>query len=143
MRRVLPSLSSLRAFEAAARQLEPAVRLLKLGAKAYISKGRDSSEVLEAIQQAARGRLHVTSGVNRAILADAKADPVERLSEREHQIFVLMAQGRSPGEIAAELNVAASTVSTHLVHVREKLGVRTNNELVQYAYRAGHMTLRS
>jgi DNA-binding NarL/FixJ family response regulator len=115
-----------------------AVRVLKMGAQAYLSKGRSSRELVEAIRTVADGRRYLTPGVADALLMNnSEKAPVERLSEREHQVFVLIAQGRTPGDIAAELNVSASTISSHLVHIREKLGVRTNGELVQYAYRSG------
>lgn len=115
-----------------------AVRVLKLGAQAYLSKGRSSRELVEAITLAAQGRRYVTETVADALLGtNGDKTPHESLSEREHQVFALIAHGRTPGDIAAELNVSASTVSTHLVHIREKLGVRTNGEIVQYAYRAG------
>lgn len=121
-----------------------AVRLLKLGAKAYLSKGRSSSELVEAIRTVAEGRRYLTPQVADALLSPGQEKaPFERLSEREHQVFLLVAQGRTPGDIAAELNVSASTVSTHLMHIREKLGVRTNGELVQYAFRAGLVSERS
>lgn len=117
-----------------------AVRMLKLGAAAYLSKGRSSEELIVAIRAAARGHRYVTSEVADALVAAGTADgraPHERLSGREHQVFMLIAVGRSPGEIAAELDLTPSTVSTHLVRIREKIGARTNGEVMQYAYRAG------
>lgn len=121
-----------------------AVRVLKLGAQAYLSKGRSSRELVEAIHAVAQGRRYVTETVADALLgAGGEKAPHETLSEREHQVFNLVARGRAPGEIAAELDLSASTVSTHLVHIREKLGVRTNGEVVQYAYRAGLVAERA
>ncbi len=117
-----------------------AVRILKMGAAAYLSKGRSSEELVEAIRAAALGRRYVTpDAADALVVAGGGGAAHERLSEREHQVFLLLAEGRSPGDIAAQLNLSPSTVSSHLVHVREKLGVRTNGEVIQYAFRVGLM----
>lgn len=115
-------------------------RILKMGASAYLSKGRSSDELLKAIREAHAGRRYVTPAVADALLigvGQGAEPPHERLTEREHQVFLLVARGRTPGEIALELSISGSTVSSHLLRVREKLGVSTNGEIIQYAYRAG------
>ena len=118
-----------------------AARLLRMGASAYLSKGRSSDEIIRAIRAAAQGRRYVTSTAADALLAPSDERAAhERLSQREHQVFVLVFQGRAPGEIAAELALTPSTVSSHLARIREKLGVRTNGEVMQYAWRAGLAT---
>jgi len=119
---------------------EYAVRILKMGAAGYLSKGRSSAELLEAIRTVASGRRYVTSTAADALLEAGpgrSVEPHERLSEREMQVFLLVARGKAPGDIAAELDISASTVSSHLAHIREKLGARTNGELLTYAFRAG------
>src|SRR6185503_5413851 len=103
-----------------------------------LSKGRSSDEIIGAIRAAAQGRRYVTPTAADALLVPGDDRPAhERLSQREHQVFVLVLQGRAPGDIAAELALTPSTVSSHLAHIREKLGVRTNGEVMQYAWRAG------
>jgi two-component system invasion response regulator UvrY len=117
-----------------------AVRVLRLGAAGYLSKGRSSSELVDAIRTAARGRRYITAAVADALVeagAGGGGAPHESLTAREHDVFMLIAQGRAPGDIAAELFLSPSTVSSHLAHIREKLGVRTNGEIVQYVFRAG------
>lgn len=115
-----------------------AARLLRMGASAYLSKGRSSDEIIRAIRAAAQGRRYVTPTAADALLTPGDDRPAhERLSPREHQLFVLVLQGRAPGDIAAELALTPSTVSSHLARIREKLGVRTNGEVMQYAWRAG------
>ena len=115
-----------------------AARLLRMGASAYLSKGRSSDEILGAIRAGAQGRRYLTPTAADALLAPGDDRPAhERLSQREHQVFVLVLQGRAPGDIAAELALTPSTVSSHLARIREKLGVRTNGEVMQYAWRAG------
>lgn len=116
-----------------------AVRVLKMGASAYLSKGRSSDDLLEAIRLAAQGKRYASPEVLEALVngGATQTAPHARLSEREHQVMMLIAEGQSSGDIAAQLNLSPSTVSSHLVHIREKLGVRTNGEIMQYAYRAG------
>jgi DNA-binding NarL/FixJ family response regulator len=123
-----------------------APRVLKMGAAAYLSKGRSTSELVEAIRTVVGGKRYLTAAVADALVAAGTGGvgaPHERLSEREHQVFLLIAEGRAPGDIAAALNLSPSTVSSHLVHIREKLGVRNNGEIMQYAYRAGLVAERS
>jgi two-component system, NarL family, invasion response regulator UvrY len=118
-----------------------AVRVLKMGAMSYISKGRSPSELLAAIRTASQGKRYVTPEVADLLVSAGPAasdGPAhDRLSEREHQVFAAVIQGHPPGEIASHLGMAPSTVSTHLVHIRHKLGVRNNGEILQYAYRHG------
>jgi two-component system invasion response regulator UvrY len=115
-----------------------AVRLLKMGASAYLSKGRSSEELVAAIRAVAQGKRYVTDEAADALVRSGQHGDLlahERLSEREHQVFLLIAEGHSPGDIAAQLNVAPSTVSSHLLHIREKLDVRSNAEMMRYAFR--------
>jgi two-component system invasion response regulator UvrY len=117
-----------------------AVRVLRLGASGYLSKGRSSAELVDAIRTVARGRRYITAAVADALVEAGDGGggaPHELLTAREHDVFMLVAQGRAPGDIAAELFVSPSTVSSHLAHIREKLGVKTNGEIVQYVFRAG------
>jgi DNA-binding NarL/FixJ family response regulator len=108
--------------------------LLRAGASGYLTKGRGGVEVLEALRTVARGGTYVTDVVARHLFAGESA-PHEGLSRREYEIFMMLANGRMPSEIAAALNLGATTVSTYVARIRQKLGARTLNEIVQYAYR--------
>ncbi|EHR69667.1 response regulator containing a CheY-like receiver domain and an HTH DNA-binding domain [Burkholderiales bacterium JOSHI_001] len=118
-----------------------AVRCLKLGAAGYLNKSADSEQMTEAIRQVAAGRLfitpHVAEQLATAVGAGRQDDaPLhERLSHREYQVFRLLAEGRSVGEIAEQLVLAANTVSTYRARVLEKTGVRNDVELALYAVR--------
>jgi two-component system, NarL family, invasion response regulator UvrY len=121
-----------------------AVRSLKLGAAGYLNKSADSEQMIDAVRSVARGRLFITPSVAEQ-LADAvgaggrKANdeqPLhERLSHREHQVFQLLAAGRSVGEIAEQLVLSPNTVSTYRTRVLEKIGVRNDVELALFAVR--------
>lgn len=116
-----------------------AARTLADGADEYVAKDRPPAELVRAIRNAITGRrlgfgsvaLAPTPGAERAVL------PHTTFTQREHQIFQLVVEGRTVAEIAAELDVHSCTVSNHLAKVRQKLGVNTVAEIVKYAFSAG------
>lgn len=116
-----------------------AVRSLKLGAAGYLNKSADSEQLIEAIRRVAQGKLFITASVAEqlasAVGAGTREDkPLhERLSQREHQVFRLLSQGRSVGEIAEQLALSSNTVSTYRARVLEKTGTRNDVELALYA----------
>jgi DNA-binding NarL/FixJ family response regulator len=114
-----------------------AARLLRAGASGYLAKGRSAEELVEAVRRIAGGGRYVTSNVAEHLLDAADVPPHESLSDREHQVFMLVVQGKSPSEIANELGVGASTVSTYLARIKKQLHVQTIGEIVRYASRAG------
>lgn len=113
--------------------------MLAAGARAYLSKDRSAPEIIAAIRAAADGRSYVTDTLAGALQATSNGSDAPHLSltSREHQVFMLVIQGRTVSDIAAEIDVLPSTVSNHLARIREKLGVRTIADIVHYAHRAG------
>jgi DNA-binding NarL/FixJ family response regulator len=106
-------------------------RAIEAGAAAYVSKQRPPAELVEVIRKAAFGR---------AELASSPAPTEARhasLTAREHQVFMLLVQGRTVAEVAAELDVHSCTVSNHLSRIRSKLGAATVADLVRYAIAEG------
>jgi two-component system invasion response regulator UvrY len=116
-----------------------AVRSLKLGAAGYLNKSADSEQMIEAIRRVAGGRLFVTPSVAELLAGAVGAredEPLhERLSHREYQVFRLLSQGASVGEIAAQLSLSSNTVSTYRARILDKTGVRNDVELALYAVR--------
>ncbi|MGQ3051322.1 MAG: response regulator [Roseateles sp.] len=121
-----------------------AVRSLKLGAAGYLNKSADSEQMIDAVRSVARGRLFITPSVAEQLAGaiGAGGRPVddeqplhEKLSHREHQVFQLLAAGRSVGEIAEQLVLSPNTVSTYRTRVLEKIGVRNDVELALFAVR--------
>ncbi|MDO9019710.1 MAG: response regulator transcription factor [Deltaproteobacteria bacterium] len=100
---------------------------LAAGASAFVSK----SEPLQALRDALLG------AASEATPGDPVPLPHERLSARETEVFLAIARGRTPSEVAWDLEMAPSTVSTHLKAIREKLGARSVPEIAQYATRHG------
>lgn len=113
--------------------------LMDAGAAGYLSKDREIEAVIAAIRVVARGGRFVTERLAELQGARGKAGlaPHQRLSAREHQVFVCLIQGMSVSAIAAELEISTSTASNHVAKIREKLGVDTVGEIVVYAARAG------
>ena len=115
-----------------------AQRMLRAGAGAYLSKDRPPAELLAAIRAVARGERYVTESMaSRSAERGGELPPHQTLTGREHQIFTLILRGRTVGEIAAELDLSASTVSNHLRGVKTKLSAETIAEIVNYAHRVG------
>lgn len=120
-----------------------AVRSLKLGAAGYLNKSADSEQITAAVRRVAAGHRFITPTVADLLAhalgngpGETESPPHERLSHREFQVYRLLAQGRSVGEIATELSLSSNTVSTYRARVLEKTGVRNDVELALYAMRA-------
>lgn len=115
-----------------------AARVLREGAAGYVSKSGAPEFLLDAIRRVAAGHpmpVPATAMPRRA--TKDVAPPHETLTPREHQVFMLIAVGRSVTEVAIEMNVSSSTVSNHLLHIKEKLGAQTLGAIVAYAHRVG------
>ena len=108
-------------------------RVRRAGAAGYLSKTDPSRKVVDALRALGRGEslpVAVAAHIQELL-------PHERLSAREHQVFMLLVRGRSVADIAAELNLTPSTVSTHVANLREKLHVQNLAEIIRYAFQAG------
>ena len=114
-----------------------AVRALKLGAMGYVTKDRAGEELLSAIRKISRGGKYVSSELAEymAFNLDYKAEIAlhEKLSEREFQIMILLAKGKSSREIAGELFISEKTVGTHRLRIMQKMGLKKNSDLTFYA----------
>src|ERR1700730_2031641 len=102
-------------------------RALQGGALGFLSRRSAPEALLEAVSVVAAGRRHLDSALAQK-LALAEFDggtksPVERLSEREFEVFVRLAGGATVQRIASDLNLSASTIGTHLYNIKQKLGV--------------------
>lgn len=116
-------------------------RALQEGARGFLSKRSAPEALLEAVAIVADGRRYLDPELAQK-LALAEFDggaktPVERLSEREFEVFVRLAGGATVQRIAADLNLSASTVGTHLYNIKQKLGVANQSELTLIAIRHG------
>lgn len=108
-------------------------RVVEAGAVAYVSKEAPPSVLVDAIRRAVAS----PSPPSRELATEHHGSRHASLSAREHQVFLLILEGRPVGDIAAELDVHSCTVSNHLSRIRGKLGVTTTAEIVRYAYDEG------
>jgi len=119
-----------------------AERALRAGARGYVMKHETSKSVLASIRRVLGGDIYVSERiVNRMALRLSSArrplasSPVERLSDRELEIFQLLGQGRTPSEIARDLNLSLKTVQAYCARAKEKFGVTSLTELLRAAIR--------
>jgi two-component system invasion response regulator UvrY len=115
-------------------------RALNAGALGYLSKRSAPEALPEAVRAVAAGRrfLDVQTAQNLALSKlNGTASPFDALSEREFEVFVHLARGRSVNEIAPQLSLSTSTVGTHLYNIKQKLGAGNQAELTLLALRWG------
>jgi DNA-binding NarL/FixJ family response regulator len=120
-------------------------QILQAGATGYLLKDSADVDLLKAVGEAARGRSFFSPAIAGVMLDDyvrqladkGITDRYESLSEREREIFQLIAEAKTNKEIAALLNVSPSTVETHRAHIMEKLDLHSAAEIVLYAVRRG------
>jgi len=112
-----------------------AARALKAGASGYLTKDSASHQLVGAIHKVAAGGLHISEAAAASLVAGAAGEgaPHTRLSDREYQVFRLLASGKGPGEIAEQLHLSIKTVSTHKTRILEKMQLGGTAELVRYA----------
>ena len=116
---------------------EYAVRLLRAGASGYLNKRSVSSQLVEAIRKVAEGGKYVSPTLAEKIAFELDVDfdklPHERLSDREFQVFCLIASGKTVTETAGELSLSVKTVSTYRSRILEKMNMQRNAQLTRYA----------
>jgi DNA-binding NarL/FixJ family response regulator len=114
-----------------------ALRVFKAGASGYLSKDAVHEELIQAIRLIRNGRKFITPTIAEklagALDGDDKKEPHEFLSNREFDVLKMLASGRSISEIAEQLSLSATTVSTYRSRILEKTALKTNADLTRYA----------
>jgi len=116
-----------------------AVRCLRAGAAGYLNKSADPDDMVAGLRKAVAGGVYLTASVAELLatsISEVRDKPAhESLSQRESQVFRLLAEGQSVGQIAAALSLSSNTVSTYRARILEKTGTRNDVELALYAVR--------
>ena len=120
-------------------------QILQAGAAGYLLKDSADVDLIQAVAAVAQGKSFFSPAIARVMLDDyvrqlaekGITDRYDSLSEREREIFQLIAEGKANKEIAALLSVSPSTVETHRAHIMEKLDLHSAAEIVLYAVRRG------
>lgn len=114
-----------------------AVRIFKAGASGYLTKDTDEKNLIEAIRKVYKGGKYVTPSLAEklafALDIDFEKPLHEILSNREYQIMLMIAAGKSITDIAKEINLGVTTVSTYRSRILEKTGLKNNAEVTYYA----------
>jgi DNA-binding NarL/FixJ family response regulator len=118
---------------------------LQAGATGYLLKDSADTDLLRAVEDVGAGRSFLSPSVARVMVDDyvrhlaskGVVDRYDALSEREREIFQLVAEGHSNKEIADILSISPATVETHRAHILQKLDLHNTAEVVLYAVRRG------
>jgi DNA-binding NarL/FixJ family response regulator len=117
-----------------------AERALRAGARAYLMKDAVSENIVKAIRTVLSGEIYVSNTISKKFLHEVAGDktdmtktPIENLSDREFEIFRLIAEGHRASKIAKKLHLSVKTVDTYRGRLKEKLNLDSANELLQYA----------
>jgi len=118
-----------------------AMRLLQAGAAGYMTKESAPDALVKVIQEVAAGKRYISPALANVLAAKVidKDDvpPHETLSDREYQIFCLLAGGKAVSEIAEDLSLSVKTISTYRARIMEKMSLTKNAELTYYAIKSG------
>jgi len=114
-----------------------AVRAFRDGASGYLTKASTPKELISAIRKVSQGGRYVTEALAEKLTyflhGDADKVPHEKLSDREYQVMLLIASGKTVTQIADELCLSVKTISTYRRHILEKMQFTTNAEITMYA----------
>jgi DNA-binding NarL/FixJ family response regulator len=119
-----------------------AARVLRAGGRGYIMKQEGGKMLMRAIRQVLGGQIYVSERMAAKILeifsghrTDVSRSPVERLSDREFEVFQLVGQGKGTRDIAGQLHLSVKTVEVHRANIKHKLDLKRGTDLVRYAIR--------
>jgi DNA-binding NarL/FixJ family response regulator len=119
-----------------------AERVLRAGGRGYIMKQEGGQKLMLAIRQVLSGKIYVSEAISAGILemfssnrAPSESSPMEKLTDREFEIFQLVGQGQGTKDIAHKLHLSAKTVDVHRANIKNKLKLSSAPELIHYAVR--------
>jgi DNA-binding NarL/FixJ family response regulator len=117
-------------------------RVLRAGGRGYIMKQEGGKNLMQAIRHVLEGRIYVSEKMSADILetfsghrAGTDSSPVEKLTDREFEVFQLIAQGKGTRDIAQKLHLSVKTVEVHRANIKAKLKLKSASELIRYAVR--------
>jgi len=117
-----------------------AERALRAGAAGYVMKQEATENVIAAIRKVLTGQLYISEKMSEKMVrklvggkAELTASPVDSLSDRELEVFLLIGQGYSTRQISEKLFLSNKTIETYRAHIKEKLNLADSAELLQYA----------
>jgi two-component system, NarL family, invasion response regulator UvrY len=116
-----------------------AVRAIRAGAAGFLTKESAPEQLIAAVRKVAVGGRYVSNDLAEALASlvagEAQGAPHERITDREFEVFKMLAAGRTVSQVAHELALSVKTVSTHRTRILKKMEMKTNADLTQYAVR--------
>ncbi len=119
-----------------------AERVLRAGGSGYVMKQEGGKKIMQAIRKVLQGQIHVSEKISAKILdlfsgrrPQTENSPLERLTDREFEVFQLIGEALSTKEIAERLSISGKTVAVHKGHIKEKLALDNTRALISYAAR--------
>jgi DNA-binding NarL/FixJ family response regulator len=118
-----------------------AERVLRAGGRGYIMKQEGGKKLVQAMRTVLAGQIYVSDKMSAKILElfsgrpGSAQSPIEKLTDREFEIFRLIGEGLDTRAIAQKLHISVKTVEVHRVNIKEKLDLKTASELIRYAVR--------
>ena len=119
-----------------------AERVLRAGGHGYVMKQEGGKRLMEGIRRVLAGDVYVSDKMSKRILeiftgqrGNSSGSPVERLTDREFEVFQLIGEGKATRDIAGKLHLSVKTVEVHRLHIKEKLELKTAAELIHFAVR--------
>jgi two-component system, NarL family, invasion response regulator UvrY len=115
-------------------------RVLNVGAMGYVTKRSAAEELIKAIRSVASGKKYIEASVAQQMAIQqlsGQQNPVDVLSEREFEVFMSLAKGKTTNEIAETLFLSPRTVGTHLYNIKQKLNANNSAEIALIAMRSG------
>jgi len=114
-----------------------AIRALKAGASGYLTKESAPEELIEAIRKVSQGGKYISASLAESLAfhvgGNSEKPLQETLSNREYQVMLMLASGKTVKEIANDLSLSVKTISTNRVRALRKMGMKNNAELTYYA----------
>lgn len=119
-----------------------AERVLRAGARGYIMKHERGERLMEAIRRVLAGGIYVSEQTSARILeqftgktSENGGSPVQKLSDREFEVFQLIGEGKTTREIAEHLHLSPKTIEVHRLNIKQKLGLKHASDLIRSAVR--------
>jgi len=119
-----------------------AERAIRAGAKGYINKREATGDIIAAIREVLDGGIHLSQRMTERLLSnlvgqdksDIETSPIDRLTDRELEVFTLLGQGQGTRQIAERLHVSVKTIETYRLRITEKLDLDNASELLRSAF---------
>lgn len=116
-----------------------AIRAIKAGASAYVTKDTNLGDLVEIMDKILRGQRHITPAIAELMFSEmnghAEKQSHKLLSDREYEVFQLIASGLSVSEIARDLTLSVKTISVYRANILKKMNLKNNAEIMHYAFK--------